>query len=79
VGSAVLVATVLILKGYLPRTAPAALRLALQVAAGATVYAGILLIFYRQRVFRYFQFLRQFWRDRSRDGAAPSPAASAGI
>jgi PST family polysaccharide transporter len=59
VGSAVMVAAVLAVAGYLPQHAPAALRLAVQVAAGSVVYGAILLVFYRQRVLRYTNFLRQ--------------------
>jgi teichuronic acid exporter len=72
VGSAAMVAAILTIAGYLPRTAPAGLRLAIQVTAGAAVYSGILLIFYRQRVLRYTRFFRQLWIHRFPAGAAIS-------
>jgi O-antigen/teichoic acid export membrane protein len=76
-GSAAMVAAVLATGGYLPRTAPAGLRLAIQVTTGGAVYSSILVIFYRQRLFRYVRFFRQLWRERSQAGAAACSSSAA--
>jgi teichuronic acid exporter len=72
VGSAAMVGAVLLVAKWLPQNLPPALRLGTQIATGAAVYSGILLIFYRPRLLRYLHFFRQLWKDHFPAGAAAS-------
>lgn len=61
-GSAVMCVVLFAMNGRLPASLAVQARLAIQVGVGGMVYAGFLLIFFRERVLRYVNFL---WRLRS--------------
>jgi teichuronic acid exporter len=62
-GSAAMAAVVLALRTFLPGSdMRPVLRLSLQVGAGGAAYGGFLLVFYRERLHRYFRFLAELRR-----------------
>jgi PST family polysaccharide transporter len=64
-GSAAMVCAIFLVRWILPAGWPAAWILAIEVAAGGTAYAGILLGFYRPLVLRYVDFIRRIRNDRN--------------
>jgi O-antigen/teichoic acid export membrane protein len=52
-----------------------ALRLAIQVVTGAATYSAVLMIFFREKVWRYVRFLRGFRENRAAAAETAEPAA----
>ena len=70
VGTAAMLCVVLVVKRILPAPWPVGWRVAVEVALGGAVYAGILLTFYRPLVMRYVRFLVGLRKNRDAWAAA---------